>query len=1083
MGAFDQLRGLFAVPSSPESPRFEQQSWNNSLAFTLNAPPEITGLASLDGFIEPRIDRATAMQVPAVKRVRDLIAGTLGTLQPRMIDGGNRDVESELLDQPENDCARSISMTNLIEDMLFEKHGWWRIVGYGADGYPSKVVRLEPRSVTVREEGQVWTNSRTGNAQGQSWRHVPDSELIRFDSPSDGLLTAGAAAIRQALLLGRAASRYARNPMPLGFFTPQDENYAPGDQNKVDEMLDHFEEQTQKRAWAYMDGMKAQTLSWSPEQMSLTAQRDQAVLEIARLGGVDPEELGVSTTSRTYANSETHRLDLIDFTLIMYVTAIEDRLKMDDVSQPGRRAVYDYSGFLRSDTLSRLQAYAEGLKIGVYTPERIAQIERIPVASVQKALRRLEEEQKPKPPATAPVRTPAQASQPPKVASTMDTSAVAGEPRYAHPFGVEPYNAVGFTATFDPSFQMPTALVPHTEPATPAQSTEDDHVSVSFAFGDLPEELEFKADGEKRVVAGLILPFGVAAWSGGRQWEFAPGSLHWSALGRVKLDDDHKNGTECGVANLIDQRAVGYFAKFKMGRGQRASELLMDAVDGIRDGFSVYVDFSGEADGWTEHPTKPGVRLVHSATLRKVALTAIPSFDDARVVHVAATREGQSMNGTTAQAAAQGVPAVGAVPPALAGPAYTQEQVQAAFAAGQAAAAQNAEALAAAFGPALTEALKPIIDALPAPGTAERPVVKAGAGVTEVVEPPVYRLNGHGFSLVRDTWKHRTEGDHEAGERLRKFSRQTEEASKKAMDALAFGATTGNASAVIPPGYRPELFVTQLMQGRPLVNAVSRGTLSDATPFNIPKYVSSSGMSAEHVEGVNPSDGTLNLGIATVSPTAISGKFTLTREIVDSANPAIDAIAVAAMQESYSQQTEAIVYNEINGTNGVGGTIASGFVPSGAQVSTSTGQGDELLAAVRAANALYPFRRFAAPNRGHISQEAASAYASAVDGANRPLLPYEAPQNVVGTSSPLQGGYRVDGLLHVPTWSMTGNASTDADVIEFNSADVWAWESALLMFRFEERNGPAFIDLALFGYFAARVLRPVGLMAVRHTAA
>lgn len=1071
MGAFDQLRGLFRAPASPESPRFEHQSWNNSLAFTLNAPPEITGLASFDGFAEPRIDRATAMQVPAVKRVRDLIAGTLGTLQPRMIDSDNRDVESELLDQPENDIARSITMTNTIEDMLFEKHGWWRIVGYGADGYPSKVVRLEARSVTVREEGVFYTSSITGQPQGYAERQVPDAELIRFDSPSDGLLTAGAAAIRQALLLGRAASRYARNPMPLGFFTPQDENYAPGDKTKVDEMLDHFEEQTQRRAWAYMDGMKAQTLSWSPEQMALTAQRDQAVLEIARLGGVDPEELGVSTTSRTYANSETRRLDLIDFTLIMYVTAIEDRLKMDDVSQPGRRAVYDYSGFLRSDTLSRLQAYAEGLKIGVYTPERIAQIERIPVASVQKALRRLEEEQKPKPIAVPSVRTPAQASQPPKVASTMDSNVT----------------AIGFTATFDPSFQMTTTLVPPAQPATPVSSTEDDHVSVSFAFGDLPEELEFRADGEKRVVAGLILPFGVAAWSGGRQWEFAPGSLHWSALGRVKLDDDHKNGTECGVANLIDQRDVGYFAKFKMGRGQRASELLMDAVDGIRDGFSVYVDFSGEADGWTEHPMKPGVRLVHSATLRKVALTAIPSFDDARVVHVAATREGQSMNGTTAQAAAQGVPAVGAVPPALAGPAYTQEQVQAAFAAGQAAAAQNAEALAAtvaaAFGPALAETLKPIIDALPAPGTAERPVVRAGAGVTEVVEPPVYRLNGHGFSLVRDTWKHRTEGDHEAGERLRKFSRQTEEASKKAMDALAFGATTGNASQIIPPGYRPELFVTQLMQGRPLVGAVSRGTLSDATPFNIPKYVSSSGMSAEHVEGVNPSDGTLTLGIATVSPTAISGKFTLTREIVDSANPAIDAIAVAAMQESYSQQTEAIVYNEINGTNGVGGTITSGFVPSGAQVSTTTGQGDELLAGVRAANALYPFRRFAAPNRAHISQEAASAYASAVDGANRPLLPFEAPQNVVGTSSPLQGGYRVDGLLHVPTWSMTGNAAGDADVIEFNSADIWAWESALLMFRFEERNGPAFIDLALFGYFAARVLRPVGLMAVRHTAA
>lgn len=1019
MGVLDSLAGLFRAPSSPEGPRFEHQRWSNPLGFTLNAPPEITGIATFDGLVEPKISRSQAMQVPAVKRVRDLIAGTLGTLQPRMIDSNNRTVFSELLDQPEEDIPRSISMTNLIEDMLFEKYGWWRITEFDANGYPSHVVRLEPNSVSVREEGKVYVNSTTGQPQGTAWRFVPDSELIRFDCPSDGLLTAGAAAIRQALLLGRAASRYAKDPMPLGFFTPIEEGTGPDDQKDVDEMLDHFEEQRQTRAWAYMDGMKAQTLSWSPEQMALTAQRDQAVLEIARLGGVDPEELGVSTTSRTYANSETRRLDLIDFTLIMYVTAIEDRLKMNDVTPPGRRAAYDYSGFLRSDTLSRLQAYKQGAELGIYTPERIAEIERIPVETVRKALERLAQQT----PTAVSRRTPAQTGSTPPVETTMDTS-----------------TAVGFSSTKD-----------------------TDGVSLSFVSPDLPEEFSFKANETTREVSGLILPFGAVAYSGGYRWEFAPGSLHWAALGRVKLDDDHKDGSEFGVASLLDQRDQGYIGRFKVARGSKGNEMLGLALDGVRDGFSVFVDFSSEADGYTEHPNKPGVRLVHSATLRKVALTAIPAFDDARVAHVAATQEGKKMPAPVKEE--QGTQTGAAAP-------FNSEAFTASLVAG----------LEKSLAASLAEALKPVIEALPQPQAGDRTTVKAGAGVASVVEAPVYRMNGHGFSIVRDTWKSRTEGDHEATERLRKFARQTEDNARKAMDNAAFAATTGNSSAVIPPGYRPDLFVTQLMQGRPLVSSVSRGTLEDATPFNIPKYVSSSGMTGTHTEGVNPTPGSMTLTTTTVSPSAISGTFQLTREIVDSANPAIDAIAVAAMQESYSQQTEAIVYTELNGANGVGGAITAGFVPSGAQVSTSSGQGDELLAAVRAANALYPFRRFGAANRAHISQEAASAYAAAVDGANRPLLPYEAPQNVVGTSSPMQGGYRVDGLLHQPTWSMTGNTADDADVIEFNSQDVWAWESGLLMFRFEERNGPAFIDLALFGYFATRVLRAVGLMAVRHTA-
>jgi hypothetical protein len=301
-----------------------------------------------------------------------------------------------------------------------------------------------------------------------------------------------------------------------------------------------------------------------------------------------------------------------------------------------------------------------------------------------------------------------------------------------------------------------------------------------------------------------------------------------------------------------------------------------------------------------------------------------------------------------------------------------------------------------------------------------------------------------------------------------------------------FGVNTGNASQIIAPGYRPDLYVTQLLKGRPLVNGVSRGTISDATPFNIPSFVSASGATAAHVEGTNPTTGSLTLGTVTVAPGAISGVFELSREIVDSANPAVDAIAMNAMHESYSQQTEASVYSELNGTNGVGGTITNGLVPSGAQVSTTTQTGagmggPELLAGIRAALALYPFRRFGAPDQMFLSQEGTSALASAVGTDGRPLLPSVSASNTVGVGNAVSQGWYIDGLTAVPAWSMTGNASTDADVIIFNSADVWAWESPLLMFRFEERGGPARIDLALFGYFATRILRPVGFAGIRHT--
>jgi hypothetical protein len=155
--------------------------------------------------------------------------------------------------------------------------------------------------------------------------------------------------------------------------------------------------------------------------------------------------------------------------------------------------------------------------------------------------------------------------------------------------------------------------------------------------------------------------------------------------------------------------------------------------------------------------------------------------------------------------------------------------------------------------------------------------------------------------------------------------------------------------------------------------------------------------------------------------------FQLTREIVDSSNPAIDAIAMQAMGEAYSQQTEGVVYTKLNGANGVGRHHHDRVRPvrcSG--VDHHPVAGDELIAGIRAMEALYPFRRFAAPDRGYLSQEATSALATAVDTTGRPLLPSVGGQNAYGSGNTLGRGWDIDGLIFEPCWSMTGNAAGDA---------------------------------------------------------
>lgn len=380
-GIFDRLGGVPTAlpPRSPRAPR----TGRGGFGFELNGPWAERWSGSSTGVpFTPRVSRQEAISVAAVKRGRDLICGTLGALPIKVRDGRRKPVFNELFEQPEDDLAREVTLAQTIDDMLFEGRAWWRITEFDRWGYPSRVRRLEARTVQVHENAKVYVRE-DGTPQGQAMEQVPDHLLIRIESPNDPLLVVGARAIRQHLLLDRRAERYVEENLPLGYFSPA-EGQEDLDPDDVERALDDWEAARAEREWGYLGkALKANVLQWDPEKLQLASARDHAVLELARHMGVDPEDLGVSTTSRTYANAEQRRLDLLDFTLAAYVTAFEGRMRMRDVVQPGHKPRFQYEGFLRSDTKSRMETYKVGREVGVYDDERIAEIENIESAKPQ----------------------------------------------------------------------------------------------------------------------------------------------------------------------------------------------------------------------------------------------------------------------------------------------------------------------------------------------------------------------------------------------------------------------------------------------------------------------------------------------------------------------------------------------------------------------------------------------------------------------------------------------------------------------------------------------------------------------------
>lgn len=302
---------------------------------------------------QPTITRREAMSVPAVKRGRDLIV-TLGTLPLQMVDENNEVHARLLLSQPEAGIPSIITWTSVVDDLIFYPASWLNVVAVGLDGLPADTVRWMPDSVAVPKNVRAY---RSATGSGTAERYDPDPWLIRIDSPNDPLLVAGARAIRALGRLEQAALNAADGVPPNDFFTPRDhvdpfpENPDdPEDDGGVAEFLDDWKTARQKRSTAYVPyAVDYNTNSVSPKDLQLVEAREMAITEIARLMGIDAEELGISTTSRTYANMQDRRRQFLDLTLGPYMRAIESRLSMDDVTPPGMRVRFDTTQFVAAD--------------------------------------------------------------------------------------------------------------------------------------------------------------------------------------------------------------------------------------------------------------------------------------------------------------------------------------------------------------------------------------------------------------------------------------------------------------------------------------------------------------------------------------------------------------------------------------------------------------------------------------------------------------------------------------------------------------------------------------------------------------
>jgi phage head maturation protease len=138
------------------------------------------------------------------------------------------------------------------------------------------------------------------------------------------------------------------------------------------------------------------------------------------------------------------------------------------------------------------------------------------------------------------------------------------------------------------------------------------------------------ADSNSRTITGRIVTFEETGNASIGKVQFAKNSIQPTA---VLLNLEHDRTRRIGKTLSIESNDQGIDATFKIAETTAGNDALVEAQEGLRDGFSVEVSFD-------EYETlKDGTVRILMGELTGVALTSEPAIRSARVETVAATEE------------------------------------------------------------------------------------------------------------------------------------------------------------------------------------------------------------------------------------------------------------------------------------------------------------------------------------------------------------------------------------------------------------------------------------------------------------
>ena len=325
------------------------------------------------------IDRNFALQVSSVARCRNLVAGVISSIDLALYkkSTGEKLGSPVWLEQPDQRQPRSVTIAATVDSLMFYAVAYWRVTSlYADDGRPSGFEWVANNRVTYTTN-QYGTEVKDYFVDGQLVPMSGIGSLVTFQSLLPGVLQSASTTIRAAWDVQKAAAVSAATPMAT---TILKNNGADLPESQIQGILAGWNSARRNRSTAYLTStLSAENIGFSPKEMGYVDFSQYLATEISRAMNVPSYLISADmNNSMTYQNILDGRKEFVAYSLQPYISAIEDRLSMNDITNSSNQVRFAVDDtFLRVDAKDRLDIIEKMLNLDLIDVEQARQMEQL----------------------------------------------------------------------------------------------------------------------------------------------------------------------------------------------------------------------------------------------------------------------------------------------------------------------------------------------------------------------------------------------------------------------------------------------------------------------------------------------------------------------------------------------------------------------------------------------------------------------------------------------------------------------------------------------------------------------------------